>query len=62
MEQGGGNWELHAERGKQSESRTLLSTLLNKTDSGCSEGDPMCKLFSQTSASSKLECVEEIKE
>ncbi len=43
---------LHAEDGKQSESQTLFSALLNETEVGCSEEDRMCKAFSQISVSS----------
>ncbi len=49
-------------RRKQSESRILLSTLLDKTEADCSEGDCTYEAFSQTSVSSSTQCVEEIKE
>ncbi len=51
VEQSGGKWELQrpsttvtlpspcADEGKESGSWTLLSTLLNKTEAGCSERD-----------------------
>ncbi len=40
------------EEGKQSESQTLLSTLLNETEAGCSERDRMYELLSQNKESS----------